>query len=153
MQNSCFVFPKSRLKILQKSMDKSKREYSDLEDIFSLDWDSECTFDISQIDYIDLSLEDNELNNAILLDESDSKSDSKSESDELNSHEFLPVLNMLEECAICFTENVPPENIFQLECCHSFCKNCIQQQMNENINNCALCRKPITQLISHYLSK
>lgn len=48
-------------------------------------------------------------------------------------------------CCICMTEK-DNEQICKLNCCHTFCVECINTCLERNVVNCPLCRTCITQI-------
>merc|ERR1719198_1714530 len=64
--------------------------------------------------------------------------------------EDLPELETVPECGICFDTH--EEGLLQLGCSHTFCRECIDQQLQARWHGprmsfaylgCALCREPI----------
>lgn len=57
-------------------------------------------------------------------------------------------LQPLQECAVCFDQDIPSTNVIQLACKHAFCSDCALKTCRSiGVNNtCPLCRDPIKHL-------
>lgn len=144
---NCMEINMSDNSSIEESGNEEENESSNEEESDNISWNY-IFHDISDVFYaenyrwvdsLDFYFSDN--------DDSESESESENNNEEIDINNLMFAIELtktkLDMCAICFEENIKPDDTTTLDCNHTFCNPCLSRIILNCNLVCALCRTPI----------